>query len=246
MIISYSKKFVYLRTVKVASSSLEFFFAQFCNKNDVITPLLFNEERQKKKYKILTKQNYKYLKFSLSIKNILKFNIFKHKRIDEHSTIDTVFKTNLGKNIRDYFFFSFVRNPYNWIVSYFWWDFYYHKKKSISYINSLSEKQIKYIFKRFLIKECKNFFIRNKKIISSNYVKINIYKLENLNKNLLKIKKRLNLKNQKIDIFNIKLKNLKITKKIKLDKDDKNIILNEAEYFFKRFNYGKRLPKKYL
>ena len=107
MIISHSKKFVYLRTEKVASSSLALYLAQFCDKNDVITPLLFNEERQKKKLKILKKQNYKYLKFSLSIKSILKFTFFKQKRIGEHSDIDTVFKINLSKNIRDYFFFFF-------------------------------------------------------------------------------------------------------------------------------------------
>jgi len=68
MIISYSKKFGYLRTIKVASSSLEFYFAQFCDHKDIITPLHAKEEKQKKKYNLLTKQNYKYSKFSLSLK----------------------------------------------------------------------------------------------------------------------------------------------------------------------------------
>ena len=49
MIISYSKKFGYLRTIKVASSSLEFYFAQFCDHKDIITPLHAKEEKQKKK-----------------------------------------------------------------------------------------------------------------------------------------------------------------------------------------------------
>lgn len=246
MIISYSKKFVYLRTVKVASSSLEFYFAQFCDKKDVITPLLADEDKQKKKYKILSKQNYKYLKYSLSLRNILKFKISKLKRIDEHSTIDTVLKIDLKKNIKNYFFFSFVRNPFGWIISYFWWDFYYHKRKSISYINSLSEKKIKRIFKKFLINECKNFFIRNKKIISSKNVKINVFKLEDMSQNLIKIRKKLGLKEKKVDIFKIKLKSLNITKKIKLDKYDRNLILKEAAYYFDRFNYSKKIPMKYL
>ena len=37
MILSYSKKFIYLRTIKVASSSLEFYFSQFCDTEDIIT-----------------------------------------------------------------------------------------------------------------------------------------------------------------------------------------------------------------
>ena len=80
MIISYSRKFVYLRTIKVASSSLEFYFSQFCDSLDVITPLLASEEKQKKQYKLPLNQNFKFLKLSLSIKNILKFRIYKKKK----------------------------------------------------------------------------------------------------------------------------------------------------------------------
>lgn len=245
MIISYSRKFVYLRTIKVASSSLEFYFSQFCDSLDVITPLLASEEKQKKQYKLPLNQNFKFLKLSLSIKNILKFRIYKKKRIDEHSTIDTVFKTHISKNIHNFFFFSFVRNPFDWIISYFWWDLHYHQKKTVFYINGLSPKKIQIIFKKFLKKECKEFFRRNKKIISSKHVRIKVYKLENLQKSIIKIKKKLKIKDEKINIFKINLKSLKINNKIKLDKNDHKLILNCASFFFKNYNYPKKVPSKY-
>ena len=49
MIISFSKKFVFLKNMKVGGSSIEFYLTQFCNENDVITPLLKEEEKLKKK-----------------------------------------------------------------------------------------------------------------------------------------------------------------------------------------------------
>ena len=59
MIVSFSRKFVYLRTIKVASSSLEFYFSQFCNKDDIITSLDPAEEKIKKKPKFSLKEKRK-------------------------------------------------------------------------------------------------------------------------------------------------------------------------------------------
>jgi len=246
MIISYNKKFVYLRTVKVASSSLEFYFSQYCSTGDLITPLFPDEKKQKKKFKILSKQNFEYQKFSLSLKNILRLKFYKLKRIDEHSSIYTIFRTKFAKNIKNFFFFSFVRNPYDWIVSYFWWDLYYHKKKSIAFINNLNQKDLESIFKIFLTRECSNFFKKNKKIISSKFVDIKIFKLENIESSLKKIRKKLNLTKEKIKISEIKLKKLKIRKKIKINSEDKKLILKSASYFFDKYKYSKKLPYKYL
>lgn len=246
MIISYNKKFVYLRTVKVASSSLEFYFSQYCGTEDLITPLFPDEEKQKKRFKILSKQNFEYQKFSLSLKNILRLKFYKLKRIDEHSSIDTVFRTKFSKNIKNFFFFSFVRNPYDWIVSYFWWDLYHHKKKSIVFIDNLNQKDLENIFKSFLKRECLNFFKKNKEITSSKFVNIKIFKLEKLESSLKKIKKKLNLSKEKVKINEIKLKKLKISRKIKINIEEKKLILKSASYFFNRYNYSKKLPKKYL
>ena len=49
MIISHSKKFIFLRTIKTASSSIEIFLSQFCDKDDILTELFKDEEMFKKK-----------------------------------------------------------------------------------------------------------------------------------------------------------------------------------------------------
>ena len=65
MIISYSKKFVYLRTIKVASTSLEIYLSQFCNRNDTLSPLYDEEEKLKTKLKLPNKRNYQLKKFAV-------------------------------------------------------------------------------------------------------------------------------------------------------------------------------------
>jgi len=67
-----------------------------------------------------------------------------------------------------------------------------------------------------------------------------------LKSNLVKIRKKLNLKDERINIYNLNLKSLKISKKIKLDQDDRNLILKSALYYFDNFNYSKKIPTKYL
>lgn len=245
MIISYSKKFVYLRTIKVASSSLEFYFSQFCGSEDIITPLDSNEEKIKQKYGLPISQNNTYKSFSLSIKNIFKLNLYSNKRIHEHSSLDQL-PTVKVKNIKNFFCFTFIRNPFDWIVSYFWWHLHHHKKKNISYINNLSSKKISFFFKQFMKSECENFFESNKDIISSKNVKIKVFKLEQLEKNIKIIKKKLKFKNEKIKIYDLNFKSLRIKKKIKLDLEDIKIIFNTGSYFFDNFKYSKKVPSKYL
>ena len=57
MIISHSKKFIFLRTIKTASSSIEIFLSQFCDKNDVLTELFKDEEKFKKKNNLIGTRN---------------------------------------------------------------------------------------------------------------------------------------------------------------------------------------------
>ena len=56
MIISHSKKFIFLRTIKTASS-LEIFLSQFCGKDDILTELFEDEEKFKKKNNLIGKSN---------------------------------------------------------------------------------------------------------------------------------------------------------------------------------------------
>ena len=87
-------------------------------------------------------------------------------------------------------------------------------------------------------------------MIYNKQYKVHIYKYENIQKNISDLKNILSLKNEKIKLNNINLKKLSINKKIKLklkiDKEDAKIIMNEGKYFFEKFNYSKKIPKIFL
>ena len=128
MIISHSKKFIFLRTIKTASSSLEIFLSQFCGKDDILTELFEDEEKFKKRNNLIGKSNSNIKLLSLKLKNIIFFNFFKSKKLWVHDSLEKVLKSTIKKKIHNYFIFSFVRNPYDWIVSYFFWDISLNKK----------------------------------------------------------------------------------------------------------------------
>ena len=193
MIICHKKKFVYLRTVKTGSSSIEIYLSQFCSKKDVISPLFESEEKFKIKNNLPSHQNCILKKKSFGIKNFINLNFYNDVNIYDHLSIDKIFKTQFGKLIKNYFFFSFIRNPYDWIVSYFWWNLFFHKKNKLIDINKFSQKKINYNFTKFLDEKCYNFFEWQKNIITSKNVVIEIFKYEDFIDNLRKIKKELNL-----------------------------------------------------
>ena len=70
-------------------------------------------------------------------------------------------------------------------------------------------------------------------------------KYENFDKNISLIKKKLKLKKEKVKIRDINFKKLKIKKKIKIDNNDKNLILKNASRLFRENKYSKKLPLKF-
>lgn len=249
MIISKKKKFIFLKTAKTAGSSIEFYLSQFCGKKDTITSLLPKEEKLKKKFNLLIKQNYEYKKIKFALKNFKKLKFSKRIVLNDHSSLQ-ILEKKIKLSLQKYYIFAFVRNPYHWIVSYFWWYLYYEKILNIKDLNKLEKKEINLLFKLFLKFQCSYWFNWMKDIIYSKNNKVHIYKYENIDKNIIKIKKILSLDNERIKFGKVKLKtisiNSKIKQKLKLDKNDIKLIKKEASYFFKTYSYSKTVPKIYI
>ena len=249
MIINHSKRFIFIKTPKTGGSSVEFYLSQYCKEKDTITPLWEIEEKQKKKLKLPTKQNYKFKKISLSSRLIKKFKFSKEIYLMDHTSINFLIK-NIRINFNKYYIFTFVRNPYYWIESFFWWLLYRDNILTINKINNLSKIEINILFKYFLRKECSFWFKFIKNMIYNKKYKVHIYKYENIQKNMSDLKNILSLGNEKIRLNKINLKKLSINKKIKLnlkiDREDAKIIKNEGKYFFEKFNYSKKVPKMFL
>ena len=250
MIISHQKKFVFLRTGKTASSSIEVFLSQFCSTGDTITPLgtfaSDDEDKFKEKHDLLCAQNYILKKKSFGIKNFLNFNFYNKVHVNSHDSIDKVLKTEIGNKIKDYFFFCFIRNPFDWIVRCFWWYIYLKKyNRNIDWINNLNKNELNKIFKRFLDEESYNYFAKQEDIITNKNVNINIYKYEDLEENIKVIKKKLDLKEEKILLKDIRFKKLKIERNISIDKKDEKKIFESGEFFFNKYYNNTTLPSKY-
>tara|TARA_Y100001970_G_scaffold274809_1_gene375153 strand:+ start:4599 stop:5351 length:753 start_codon:yes stop_codon:yes gene_type:complete len=248
MIISKKNNFIFLKTAKTAGTSIEFYLSQFCGNNDTITSLLPNEEKLKKKFNLKVKKNYEFKKIKFTKKNFLKLSFLKKVILNDHSSL-SVLENKIKYPLNDYYIFAFVRNPYHWIVSYFWWYLFYEKILDIKKINRLTKKEINLLFKIFLKLQCAYYFNWMKDIIYSKKYMVHVYKYENLNKSMKKLKSILSLKNEKNKFGEVYLKSLKISlktkQKLKLDKEDIKFIKNEAKYFFDKYNYSKKVPKMY-
>ncbi len=246
MIISHKKKFVFLRTSKTASSSIETYLTQFCSKEDLITELgysgLEDEEEFRKKNSLLGAQNYILKKRSYGIKNFLNFNFFNEVNVNSHDTINKILKTEIKFKIVNYFIFCFIRNPFDWIVSDFWW-YLFVKKINVKVCN---QSKIQEIFKNFIDKECPKFFDRQLKIVNNKYVNIKIFRYEEIDSVIKKLKKKLNLENEKISLKEISFKKLNVKNKILIDLEDRSKIIQSAKFFFDNYYQDKTLPQKYM
>lgn len=245
MIISHSKKFIFLRTIKTASSSLEIFLSQFCDKDDILTELFENEEKFKKKNNLIGKSNSNIKLLSFKLKNIIFLNFFKSKKLWVHDSLEKVLKSTIKKKIHNYFIFSFVRNPYDWIVSYFFWDISLNKKYKKNKVSKMSKKNLIILFNKFLNNEAHNFFNTNRKIISYYPKKIHILRYEDLSFEIKKILIKLKINKIRIPINKIYFKKNSIEKDKKkiIDKNAKKKILKYGKFFFDKFDYSKNVPK---
>lgn len=249
MIISHTKKFVFLRTGKTASSSIEVYLSQFCSAEDILTPLgnfgSDDEDEFKKIHNLRMNQNYIIKKRSYGIKNFLNFNFYNKIHLNAHDPINKVLKSEIRNKIKNYFFFCFVRNPFHWIVRSFLWHIYINNNRDISWIKSLSHNDVTGLFKSFLDNYSFAYFKHQEKIVSNDKVNIHVFKYEELAKNIKLIKNKLKIDKEKILLENIKFKKLKIDKKVNIDKEDEKIIFKNAEFFFENFYLNEKVPQDY-
>lgn len=122
MIISHKHKFIFVKTKKTASTSVEIALSKICGGNDIITPIDKKDEEARKKFARISAQNY-YLPLSQYGKNNFLRSIRKARPLKFYNHISCEeIRDSISQEVWDeYYKFTLDRNPYDKIVSLYFW-----------------------------------------------------------------------------------------------------------------------------
>lgn len=106
MIISYKHKFVFVKTTKTAGTSIEIALARHCGDDDVITRIADEDEKIKMELGLRGRQN-----TTATLNDGRNVELFNHAKAVRARRVVGL------KNWRDWFTFACERNPYDRVVS---------------------------------------------------------------------------------------------------------------------------------
>ncbi|MBN2664850.1 MAG: sulfotransferase family 2 domain-containing protein [Bacteroidales bacterium] len=177
MIISHKHKFIFIKTKKTAGTSIEIALSSICGKDDIITPISPNDEDVRRELGYRTAQNYLIPFKNYSATDYFEFiKTRRKKKFYNHISAKEI-KENIDENIwNTYYKFAFDRNPYDKIVSLFYW-----RKADAEY------KTIAEFLKSGVLSRIQGYDIYSiDKLVAVDKV----YKYENLNESLIDISKK--------------------------------------------------------
>lgn len=223
MIISHKHKFIFIKTKKTAGTSIEIMLSKYCGEEDIITPITKEDELIRKSLGYKTAQNYKY---TIGKKEIEFFSHISAKKIKEF----------IGEKIWDeYYKFTFERNPWEKVISFYFWEHKYAPRPNISeFIHSKDLKRL--------------FFGKDALYLIDNKISVDrVCLYENLNKELEDILIRLKIQESEIILPNSKTKYRKDKRNYKeiLSNNDIKYISSlfslEVDSFYSHFQKEKGL-----
>ena len=147
MIISHKYKFIFLKTNKTAGTSIEIALSKFCGPKDVITPISLEDEEIRKELGYRGPQNYLSPPWGYTYKDIAAFlkNGRRAHRFYNHISASEV-KAHVGQQLwDDYFKFCVERNPWDRLVSLYYWK---HKAKPLPTFSEFIASDYPLILKR--------------------------------------------------------------------------------------------------
>lgn len=123
MILNHKYKFIFFKNRKTAGTSLEIALSKFCGSHDVITPITESDEIIRTEFGYLGPQNFLPPLSSYPIKHLVGF-IAKRERVKFYSHIPPIFAKKFIDTTtwNTYYKFCFDRNPYDKVISGYYWD----------------------------------------------------------------------------------------------------------------------------
>lgn len=184
MIISHKHKFIFIKTKKTAGTTFEMALSNICGSDDIIAPHHPKEEKIKADLGIRTAQNYHIPISKWSRKHLKIFLTGKRHwpRFYGHDGAEKI-KQFCGDEVwNTYYKFCFERNPYDKFISWYYYSKHLKKSKVDSVDEFLKTNRIN------LICEFDKYAINNQVVVDD------VYKFEELEKALLDVSNKLNLK----------------------------------------------------
>ena len=137
MIISHKHKFIFIKTAKTAGTAIELALSKICGENDIISPSIIRQKDVKYQYKGREPRNYNYYINNYTTLDYLKFlKRLKKVGFTEHIEAKEI-KAHVSKEIwNSYYKFCFERNPWEKLVS---WYYFYGKGTSAKSIKGFIE-----------------------------------------------------------------------------------------------------------
>jgi hypothetical protein len=181
MIISHKYKYIFIKTAKTAGTSIELALSKFCGKEDIITENNKTDELLRNKLGYRGPQNYYVPLRDYSFKDLIN-SIYKCKRLKFRSHNNAGFiRKHIDKSIWDnYFKFCFERNPWDKVISLYYWKYPSDPRPSLS--DFISSGEAYNIYGGYDLYS-----------IAGEIVVDNIFFFEDLHASMIDIKERLNL-----------------------------------------------------
>ncbi len=147
MIISHKYKFIFIKTNKTAGTSVEIALSKFCGPDDIITPITADDEKIRKELGYPGPQNHLASLTNYGLKDIVRFVLTGKKKNKFYNHISArEVKMHVGQQVwDDYFKFCIERNPWDRVVSFYYWKYKSKSRPSIAdYIKSKSWLALKH------------------------------------------------------------------------------------------------------
>ena len=183
MIVSHKHKFIFIKTAKTAGTSIEIALSKICGPKDIITPISPDDEKYRKNLGFRTKQNF-YIPISKYSKKDILFALYRRKRLKfyNHMGAEQIRRYIDDKHWNSYFKFAFERNPYDRLVSAYW---FFGGDKRFSSIENFTKSVMAAKLSIWGFES----YTQNSKVVVDE-----VYKYEELNEAMIDISKKIGLK----------------------------------------------------
>jgi len=187
MIISHKYRFIFIKTRKTAGTSFEMSLSDQCGHDDIITRISMADERIRRQISRRGAQHYRmpiHTYTGSDWKNLLTSGRF--KRFENHDPVEKIVQFIPKEQWEGYFKFCFERNPWDKMVSHYYWKReVYNLTDFQEYLERGQKGEITGFYETLNSKE--QYFLNGKPVVDR------IYKFEEMDAALADITHRLSL-----------------------------------------------------